>query len=66
MITSLQLILSTTKHMAVIDSIIADAISPRSDGSHGLSVEDAEYISNLYLEVIFFVCSIIIESVMMI
>ncbi|KAK7318888.1 hypothetical protein RJT34_03595 [Clitoria ternatea] len=39
-----------TKQMAVIDSIIADAISPRSDGSQGLSAEDAEDISNLYLE----------------
>lgn len=48
-----------TKHMAVIDSIIADTISPRS-GSQGLSAEDAEDISNLYLEVIFFMCSIII------
>jgi len=55
-----------TKHMAIIDSIIVDAISPRSDGSQGLSAEDAEYISNLYLEVIFFMCSIIIESVIMI
>nr|KYP76874.1 Pre-mRNA-processing factor 39 [Cajanus cajan] len=39
-----------TKHMAVIDSIIADTISPRSDGSQGLNAEDAEDISNLYLE----------------
>ncbi|CAJ1938427.1 unnamed protein product [Sphenostylis stenocarpa] len=39
-----------TKHMAVIDSIIADTICPRSDGSQGLSAEDAEAISNLYLE----------------
>ncbi|KAK7399727.1 hypothetical protein VNO78_10916 [Psophocarpus tetragonolobus] len=39
-----------TKHMAVIDSIIADTISPRSDGSQGLSAEDAKDISNLYLE----------------
>ncbi|KAG5025253.1 hypothetical protein JHK86_021167 [Glycine max] len=39
-----------TKHMAVIDSIIADTISPRSDGSQGFSAEDAEDISNLYLE----------------
>ncbi|TKY60102.1 Pre-mRNA-processing factor 39 [Spatholobus suberectus] len=39
-----------TKHMDVIDSIIADTISPRSDGSQGLSAEDAEDISNLYLE----------------
>ncbi|RDX60122.1 prp39, partial [Mucuna pruriens] len=38
------------KNMAVIDSIVADAISPRSDGSHGLSVEYAESMSNLYLE----------------
>ncbi|XP_061362573.1 pre-mRNA-processing factor 39-2 isoform X2 [Gastrolobium bilobum] len=38
------------KHMAVIDSIIADAISPRSDGSQSLSAEDAEDISNSYLE----------------
>ncbi|KAG5015476.1 hypothetical protein JHK85_021612 [Glycine max] len=39
-----------TKHMAVIDSIIADTISPRSEGSQGFSTEDAEDISNLYLE----------------
>ncbi|KAL2343223.1 hypothetical protein Fmac_004508 [Flemingia macrophylla] len=39
-----------TKHMAVIDSIIADTISPRSDGYQCLSAEDAEDISNLYLE----------------
>ncbi|MED6106430.1 hypothetical protein PIB30_004662 [Stylosanthes scabra] len=36
--------------MAVIDSIIAEAISPRADGSHGLGVEDAEDISHLYLK----------------
>ena len=39
--------------MAVIDSIIAEAISPRPDGSEGLGPEDAEDISNLYLEVIY-------------
>lgn len=44
-----------TKHMDVIDSIIEDAVSPRSDGSQGLSAEDAEDISNFYLKVIFFV-----------
>ncbi|XP_027345804.1 uncharacterized protein LOC113857797 isoform X2 [Abrus precatorius] len=38
------------KHTAVIDSIIVDAISPRSDVSQVLSTEDAEDISNLYLE----------------
>ncbi|CAL5214251.1 unnamed protein product [Lathyrus oleraceus] len=38
------------KHMDVIDSIIAGALSPKSDGSQGLSAEDAEDISNLYLE----------------
>lgn len=43
------------KHMDVIDSIIAGALSPKSDGSQGLSAEDAEDISNLYLEVILFV-----------
>lgn len=55
-----------TKHMAVIDSIIADTISPRSEGSQGFSTEDAEDISNLYLEVIFSLSSIILESVFMI
>ncbi|KAK7359154.1 hypothetical protein VNO77_01101 [Canavalia gladiata] len=39
-----------TKHITVIDSIIADAISAKSDGSQGLSGEDAEDISNLYLQ----------------
>ncbi|KAJ1426198.1 Tetratricopeptide-like helical domain superfamily [Sesbania bispinosa] len=39
-----------TKHMAVIDSIIADALSPRSNESQGLHAADAEDISNLYLE----------------
>ncbi|KAL5053685.1 hypothetical protein RYX36_034367 [Vicia faba] len=38
------------KHMDVIDSIIAGALSPKSDISQGLSAEDAEDISNLYLE----------------
>ncbi|XP_047168631.1 pre-mRNA-processing factor 39-2 isoform X2 [Vigna umbellata] len=46
-----------TKHMAVIDSIIADTIS-RSDGSQGLSVEDAEDISNLYLEFVDYIGTI--------
>lgn len=45
------------KNIDVIDSVIADALSPRSDGSQGLSAEDSENISNLYLEVIFFVCT---------
>jgi pre-mRNA-processing factor 39 len=43
------------KHIDVIDPIIEGALSPRSDGSEGLSSEDAEYISNLYLEVTLFV-----------
>ncbi|XP_017408166.1 pre-mRNA-processing factor 39-2 isoform X3 [Vigna angularis] len=47
-----------TKHMAVIDSIIADTISPRSDGSQGLSAEDAEDISNLYLEFVDYIGTI--------
>ncbi|KAI9127398.1 hypothetical protein K1719_001957 [Acacia pycnantha] len=38
------------EHIAVIDSIVAGAISPRPDGSQGLSTKDAEDISNLYLE----------------
>ncbi|XP_025640357.1 pre-mRNA-processing factor 39-2-like isoform X2 [Arachis hypogaea] len=38
--------------MAVIDTIIAEAISPRPDGSQGLGVEDAEDISNLYLKLV--------------
>ncbi|XP_045825655.1 uncharacterized protein LOC123917840 isoform X3 [Trifolium pratense] len=38
------------KHIDVMDSMIAGALSPRSDGSEGLSSEDAEDISNLYLE----------------
>lgn len=42
------------KNIDVIDSVIADALSPRSDGSQGLSAEDSENISNLYLEVISF------------
>ncbi|KAL9329484.1 hypothetical protein ACSQ67_004487 [Phaseolus vulgaris] len=46
-----------TKHMAVIDSIIADTISPRS-GSQGLSAEDAEDISNLYLEFVDYIGTI--------
>ncbi|KAK7247229.1 hypothetical protein RIF29_42107 [Crotalaria pallida] len=37
-------------HMAEIDSVVADAISPRPDGSQRLSAEDAEDISKLYLE----------------
>jgi len=45
------------KHIDVLDSIIEGAISPRADGSQGLSAEDAEDISNLYLEVILFVCT---------
>ena len=40
--------------------------SPRSEGSQGFSTEDAEDISNLYLEVIFSLSSIILESVFMI
>ena len=44
-----------TKHMTLIDSIVADALSSRSDESQGLSTDDAEDISNLYLEVIFFI-----------
>lgn len=40
------------EHMDAIDSLITDALSPRSDGSQGLSAQDAEDISNLYLEVI--------------
>ncbi|XP_027919357.1 uncharacterized protein LOC114177943 isoform X2 [Vigna unguiculata] len=47
-----------TKHMAIIDSIIADTISPRSDGSQGLSAEDAEDISNLYLEFVDYIGTI--------
>ncbi|XP_054777377.1 pre-mRNA-processing factor 39-2 isoform X3 [Prosopis cineraria] len=38
------------EHIAVIDSIVGGAISPRPDGSQGLSTKDAEDISNLYLE----------------
>ncbi|XP_073226413.1 uncharacterized protein [Cicer arietinum] len=38
------------EHMDAIDSLITDALSPRSDGSQGLSAQDAEDISNLYLE----------------
>ncbi|WJX47347.1 hypothetical protein P8452_34048 [Trifolium repens] len=38
------------KHIDAIDPIIEGALSPRSDGSEGLSSEDAEDISNLYLE----------------
>ncbi|WJX53305.1 hypothetical protein P8452_39313 [Trifolium repens] len=38
------------KHIDVIDPIIEGALSPRSDGSEGPSSEDAEDISNLYLE----------------
>ncbi|KEH20704.1 Pre-mRNA-processing factor 39, putative [Medicago truncatula] len=38
------------KHIDELDSIIAGAISPRANGSQGLSAEDAEDISNLYLE----------------
>ncbi|KAF7840405.1 Pre-mRNA-processing factor 39 [Senna tora] len=38
------------KNVAAIDSVIAHAISPRQDGSQGLSVKDAEDVSNLYLE----------------
>ncbi|XP_057419646.1 pre-mRNA-processing factor 39-2 isoform X2 [Lotus japonicus] len=39
-----------TKHITLIDTIIADALSPRSDESQGLGTEDAEDISKLYLE----------------
>ena len=39
--------------MGMLDSIVADAISPRPVGSESLSAADAEDISNLYLEVIF-------------
>ncbi|CAL0306495.1 unnamed protein product [Lupinus luteus] len=37
-------------HMAEIDSIVADAISPSVDGPQRLSAKDAEDISKLYLE----------------
>ena len=40
------------EHIAVVDSIVAGAISPRPEESKGLSAKDAEDISNLYLEVI--------------
>ncbi|KAE9602926.1 hypothetical protein Lal_00050182 [Lupinus albus] len=37
-------------HVAEIDSIVADAVSPRLDGPQRLSAKDAEDISKLYLE----------------
>lgn len=34
----------------VVDNLVADAITQRSDASQGLSDEDCQYISNLYLQ----------------
>lgn len=37
--------------ISIIDTIIANAISPGTDVSQGLNVKDAEDVSSLYLEV---------------
>lgn len=39
------------RHLNVVDSIVAKAISPESGVSDGLNAKDAEDISSLYLEV---------------
>ncbi|KAF3449858.1 hypothetical protein FNV43_RR05937 [Rhamnella rubrinervis] len=38
------------QHISVVDTIIANAVSPESDVSQGLNVKDAEDVSRLYLE----------------
>lgn len=39
------------RHLNVVDSIVAKAISPESGVSDGLNAKDAEDISSLYVEV---------------
>lgn len=39
------------RHLNVVDSIVATAISPQSSVSDVLNAKDAEDISSLYLEV---------------
>lgn len=41
------------QHISIVDTIIANAISPGSDESQSLNVKDAEDVSRLYLEVKF-------------
>lgn len=41
------------QHISIVDTIIANGISPGSDVSQGLNVKDAEDVSRLYLEVKF-------------
>lgn len=40
-----------TRHINVVDCVIANAISPGPGISQGLNGKDAEDISNLYIEV---------------
>lgn len=38
------------RHINAVDAVVANAISPGTDVSQGLSAKDGEYISRLYLE----------------
>ena len=39
------------RHINLVDAVVANAISPGTDVSQGLSAKDGEDISSLYLEV---------------